>query len=75
MSRCIKSEDDNIADAPEPENEVSSGYSLMYDMICQDSIVAVSPNVESLSDYFLFHVTSEGVTCLKDNITYLCKGN
>lgn len=39
----------------------------MYDMICKDSVVAVRPNVESLSDYFLFHVMSDGVFTLTEN--------
>lgn len=45
----------------------------MYEMIMEDSVVAVRPNIESISDYFLFHVMSDGVECLKENVG--CSGH
>ena len=41
----------------------------MYSMICKNMIVAVRPNIESLSDYFLFHVESDGVVTLTEEKT------
>ena len=57
----------------EPENESVPEFlptptmSRMYEMISADSVVAVQPNVESLSDYFIFCVTSDGVKCLEED--------
>jgi hypothetical protein len=40
----------------------------MFDLICKDTIVAVRPNIESLENYFLLIVTSNGVVQLEQNI-------
>lgn len=44
-----------------------------YEMISKDSVVAEQPNIESLDDYFLFCVTSDGMVCLEDTVA--CSGH
>ena len=36
-------------------------YNLLNSMVFKDSVVALKPNKESFYDYFLLHVTSNGV--------------
>ena len=50
------------------ELETGKQEGTMADLICKNSVVAVRPNVESLSDYFLFEVTSDGVEHLEKTV-------
>ena len=40
----------------------------LFEMISQDSVVAVRPHSQSLEDYFLFNITSDGMVCLPDTV-------
>ena len=51
-----------IADPEQPEPQFD-----MSSLVVEDSVVAIRANLESLDDYYLFHVTSAGVETLSED--------
>ena len=44
------------------------GVGKTIEMVSEDSVLSIWPNVKWLSEYFLFHMTSDGVMRLDDTI-------
>lgn len=66
-----ESEDDqeeNQFESSADDVSFSPPQNPLFEMISQDSVVAVRPHSQSLEDYFLFNVTSDGMVCLPDSV-------
>ena len=69
--------DEHENESDEHENQVDQmdhadseeTYDMISTVVCKDSIVAIKPSSDSFYDFFLFHVTSDGVINIEDVAT------
>ena len=53
-------------DQPDDQEDGEVVYDMISTVICKDSVVAIRPSADSFYDFFLFHVTSDGVASVEN---------